>query len=75
MSQTLAVVETAAALPTVFAAVDPVAYTPATFAADILAASGTILPYVGAGVAGGLALMFAFMGIRKGIAFFRGTSK
>lgn len=52
-----------------------VPYTPDIFAADLIGGAAAILPYVGAGVAGGLALMFAFMGIRKGIAFFRGTSK
>lgn len=51
------------------------AYTVAEFAADLAAGASGVLPWVGAGVAAGIVLMFAFMGIRKGLGFFRGVSK
>jgi hypothetical protein len=49
----------------------PIAYTPATFLTDLGTGAALVLPYVGVAVTAGIALMFAFMGIRKGIAFFR----
>lgn len=66
------------AAATVHAAILPAAegdYTPADLTADLTAGVGTVLPWVGAGVGGGIVLMFAFMGIRKGLAFFRGVGK
>ena len=54
------------------AAVD---YTPATMAADLAEGAAGVLPWVGAGVGGGVILMFAFLGIRKGFAFFKGVAK
>lgn len=50
-------------------------YTPVEFGASLLAGSATILPWVGAGVGGGVALMLVFLGIRKGVGFFKGTAK
>lgn len=55
--------------------VDPVAYTPALFLADLGTGAATVLPWVGAGVGGAVALLFAFMGIRKGFQFFRSIAK
>lgn len=52
-----------------------VEYTPVTFAADLAAGAVTILPWVGAGVGAGVLLMLTFLGIRKGIGFFKGTAK
>lgn len=46
-------------------------YTAEDFATTLLDGAGTILPYVGAGVAAALALVMIFMGIRIGIRFFR----
>ena len=54
---------------------DPEPYSAGTFVTDLAAGTTQVLPYVGAGVGGGIVLMFAFMGIRKGIQFFRGTAK
>lgn len=68
----VALVAASSVAPIVAAAVG---YTPANLTADLAGAALVILPYVGAGVAGGLVLMFSFMGIRKGIAFFRGNAK
>ena len=54
----------------------PVVGYPATdFAADILAAATAALPYIAGGVAAGLVIMVVFLGIRKGIAAMRTTSK
>lgn len=50
------------------------AYTPAGLLAQLATAGLAVLPYVGAAVAGGLVLMFAFFGIRKGLRFFRDTA-
>lgn len=50
-------------------------YTPAALTADLAAGVATVLPWVGAGVGGGVILMFAFLGIRKGFGFFRGIAK
>ena len=50
-------------------------YTPALLTADLAAGVADVLPWVGAGVGGGVILMFAFMGIRKGFQFFRGVAK
>ena len=50
-------------------------YTPELFAADLLTGIATVLPWIGAGVGGGVALLFVFMGIRKGFQFFRGVAK
>lgn len=55
------------------AAGDP--YDPAQLTADLTAGVATVLPWVGAGVGGGVVLMFAFMGIRKGLSFFRSVGK
>lgn len=54
---------------------DPETYDAAAFAADLAGSAATILPWVGAGVGGGVALLLVFMGIRKGIAFFKGTAR
>lgn len=43
--------------------------------ADLTGGVAQVLPYVGAGVGGGVALLFVFMGIRKGFAFFRSIGK
>lgn len=51
------------------------AYTPAELTSDLSAGVATVLPWVGAGIGGGVVLMFAFMGIRKGFQFFRGIGK
>jgi hypothetical protein len=51
------------------------AYTPGDMSTDLLAGAATVLPWVGVAVAAGIGLMFAFMGIRKGLAFFRGVAK
>ncbi|MDF2508036.1 MAG: hypothetical protein K0Q52_1895 [Microbacterium sp.] len=48
------------------------AYTPAVLAADLAAGAADVLPWVGAGVGGGVVLMFAFLGIRAGFRFFQG---
>lgn len=50
-------------------------YTPAALTTDLAAGVATVLPWVGAGVGGGVILMFAFLGIRKGFAFFKGVAK
>lgn len=50
-------------------------YGPGDMGADLLAAGATVLPWVGAGVGGGVALLVVFLGIRKGISFFRGLAK
>tara|TARA_R110002124_G_scaffold225554_1_gene390886 strand:+ start:2582 stop:2776 length:195 start_codon:yes stop_codon:yes gene_type:complete len=50
-------------------------YTPANLTTDLAAGVATVLPWVGAGVGGGVILMFAFMGIRKGFAFFKSVAK
>jgi len=50
-------------------------YSVATFAADLAAGAAGVLPWVGAGVAAAIVLMFAFMGIRKGLGFFRSIAK
>jgi hypothetical protein len=49
----------------------PVAYSPATFLTDLGTGAAAVLPYVGVAVTAGIALMFAFMGIKKGLAFFK----
>lgn len=51
------------------------AYDPTTFSTDLATGVATVLPWVGAGVGGGVALLFAFMGIRKGFAFFKSIAK
>jgi hypothetical protein len=50
-------------------------YDAAAFAADLATGATVILPWVGAGVGGGVALLLVFMGIRKGIGFFRSTAR
>lgn len=45
-------------------------YTPGDMTTDVLAAAGTILPYVGAGVGGAVLLLFVFLGIRAGFRWF-----
>ena len=77
MSAVLAGAAVPAFVPTIVqaAAGDPVAYSPATLLADLTAGVATVLPWVGAGVGAAIALMFAFMGIRKGLAFFKGIAK
>lgn len=50
-------------------------YGPVEFGADLLGAAPVVLPWVGGGVAGGVALMLVFLGIRKGLGFFRGLGK
>ena len=50
-------------------------YTPATLITDLGEGALTVLPWIGAGVTGGITLMFAFMGIKKGLEFFRGVAK
>ncbi|MDF2508037.1 MAG: hypothetical protein K0Q52_1896 [Microbacterium sp.] len=50
-------------------------YTPVELTADLAAGTADVLPWVGAGVGGGVILMFAFLGIRKGFAFFRQIGK
>jgi hypothetical protein len=52
-----------------------VAYTPGAMAADLAAGAAEVLPWVGAGVGGGLVLMLAFLGIRKGFGFFKQVAK
>lgn len=47
------------------------AYAPADMVADLAAGTATVLPWVGAGVGGGLVLLFAFMGIRTGFRIFQ----
>lgn len=73
----LGIITTAA--DSVNAAIVPLAgeggYTPDKLAADLAAGVPTILAWVGAGVGGGIVLMLAFMGIRKGFAFFKGIGK
>lgn len=51
------------------------AYDPSSLTADLTAGVATVLPWVGAGVGGGVVLLFAFMGIRKGFQFFRSIAK
>lgn len=51
------------------------AYDPADLTTDLAAGVADVLPWVGAGVGGGIVLMFAFLGIRKGFAFFRQIGK
>lgn len=63
----------AAALPALLPAEGE--YTPATMTTDLVAGVATVLPWVGAGVGGGIALYFVFLGIRKGFAFFRSLAK
>lgn len=50
-------------------------YTPADLTADLAGGVGQVLPYVGAGVGGGVLLLFVFMGIRKGFAFFKSIGR
>lgn len=50
-------------------------YDPAAFTADLATGVATVLPWVGAGVGGGVLLLFAFMGIRKGFQFFRSVAR
>lgn len=52
-----------------------VVYDPATLTTDLATGVATVLPWVGAGVGGGIILMFAFMGIRKGLSFFKGVAR
>ena len=51
------------------------AYDPATFTTDLTAGVATVLPWVGAAVGAGIVLMFAFMGIRKGLQFFKSVAR
>ena len=53
----------------------PVAYSPATFLTDLGTGAAAVLPYVGVAVTSGLVLMFAFLGIKKGLSFFRHVAK
>lgn len=73
MSSVLAAVSSLPVISLPTAVGDP--YTVAQFGTDLAAGAAGVLPWVGAGVAAGIVLMFAFMGIKKGIAFFRGTAK
>lgn len=50
-------------------------YTPAEMTTDLAAGVATVLPWVGAGIGGGVLLFFAFLGIRKGFQFFRSLAK
>lgn len=50
-------------------------YTPADLTADLAAGVPTILAWVGAGIGGGIVLMLAFMGIRKGFTFFKSIGR
>lgn len=50
-------------------------YGPGDLTTDLAAGTASVLPWVGAGVGGGVILLFAFMGIRKGFAFFRQIGK
>ena len=50
-------------------------YTAADFAAQLLDSGVIVMQYVGVAVTGGVALLFAFMGVRKGIAFFKSTGR
>ena len=54
---------------------DPTAYDPSQLGTDLATGAATVLPWVGAGVGGGVVLLFAFMGIRKGFAFFKSIAK
>lgn len=54
---------------------EAVAYTPDQMTTDLTAGVAQVLPWVGAGVGGGIILLFAFMGIRKGFAFFRSIGR
>ena len=67
----LSAVATAAA-PIISAAGDT--YGPAEMTTDLATGVTVILPYVGAGVGGGVVLMLTFLGIRKGFGFFRGLA-
>ena len=53
----------------------PAAYSPATFLTDLGTGAAAVLPYVGVAVTAGLVLMFAFLGIKKGLHFFRHVAK
>jgi len=70
-----AVLATVTSLPVAIPAAVGDAYSPATFSADLIAGVATVLPWVGVAVAAGIGLMFAFMGIRKGLQFFKGVAK
>ncbi|MFT4281577.1 hypothetical protein [Microbacterium sp.] len=50
-------------------------YSPADFTADLAAGGPAVLGYVGVGVAAGIVVMLALVGIRRGIAAFKSTSK
>lgn len=50
-------------------------YTPGDLTTDLAAGVPTILAWVGAGIGGGIVLMLAFMGIRKGFAFFKSIGR
>lgn len=50
-------------------------YTPALMTADMVAGVATVLPWVGAGIGGGIALFFVFLGIRKAFGFFKSLAK
>lgn len=50
-------------------------YTPAELGASLLQGGAVVLPYVGAAVAGAVALLLLFLGIRKGIEFFRDAAE
>ena len=52
-----------------------VGYGPSDLTADLAAGVADVLPYVGAGVGGGVILLFAFMGIRKGFSFFKSIAR
>lgn len=51
------------------------AYTPALLTADLAEGVATVLPWIGAGIGGGVALFFLYMGIRKGFSFFRSLAR
>jgi hypothetical protein len=70
MSVAIAAVPAVVALPSV-----ATPYTPDLFLTDLTAGVATILPWVGAAVGAGIGVMFIFMGIRKGLAFFKGVAK
>jgi hypothetical protein len=47
-------------------------YSPSDMVTQLLDGSADVMAYVGVGVAGGLALFCAFLGIRAGFRFFQG---
>ena len=52
----------------------PLEYGPSDLNAQFIDQGSVVLSYVGVSVAAAVVLMFAFLGIRKGFAFFRGLA-